>query len=109
MPIAVRCPNAACARSFRVQDAAAGRRGKCPACGTPITIPSIDPVAAAEPVSATEAPTVPGPGPTGPQARAASPTAASPPLAVADVPTFILDPSAAAPVVGAGFIRFEAI
>ncbi len=47
MPIAVQCPNPACAKSFRVQDAAAGRAGKCPVCGTEAPTIAPEPPAAA--------------------------------------------------------------
>jgi hypothetical protein len=71
MPITVRCPNDTCAKSMRVQDAAAGKTGKCPACGTRIVIPALDPepdefailepVAPAEPAAAPAWPSGPGP------------------------------------------------
>jgi len=38
MPIAFACPS--CAKSFRVADELAGRRSKCPACGTTLTVPN---------------------------------------------------------------------
>jgi hypothetical protein len=58
MPIAVQCPNAVCGKSFRVQDAAAGRKGKCPICATWLVIPAPAPAVAAppDPVSAPAAP-----------------------------------------------------
>ena len=34
MPAAVRCPNPKCSRLSSVPDAAAGRRVRCPGCGT---------------------------------------------------------------------------
>jgi hypothetical protein len=43
MPITIKCPNESCAKSFRVQDAAAGKTGKCPVCGTRIVIPTLPP------------------------------------------------------------------
>lgn len=40
MPIAVRCTS--CSASFHVKDEYAGKRTKCPKCGGPMTIPTID-------------------------------------------------------------------
>jgi predicted Zn finger-like uncharacterized protein len=40
MPVAVRCPS--CSASFNVKDEYAGKRTKCPKCGGPLTIPTID-------------------------------------------------------------------
>jgi hypothetical protein len=39
MPIAVHCPNPACARVHQVKNKYAGMRGKCPACGSWMYIP----------------------------------------------------------------------
>ncbi len=57
MPIKFHCPNAACARGLTVKDEAAGRQGKCPSCGSVLTVPERngatheepDPYALAEP------------------------------------------------------------
>lgn len=38
MPIQVTCPS--CSRSFNAPDGAAGKRAKCPKCGSPIDIPA---------------------------------------------------------------------
>ncbi|WP_439621664.1 hypothetical protein [Gemmata sp.] len=40
MPIAVVCPGVGCGKKFKVSDEQAGRRAKCPACQTPLTIPA---------------------------------------------------------------------
>jgi len=40
MPIAFSCPT--CAKGFRVNDDMAGRKSKCPACSTPLTVPHND-------------------------------------------------------------------
>jgi hypothetical protein len=73
MPITVQCPNDTCAKSLRVPDAAAGKTGKCPACGTRIAIPAsaadpepdefavLEPVAPAKPAAAPAWPSDPGP------------------------------------------------
>jgi len=39
MPVKVKCSNPACARVMLVRDAMAGKKGKCPACGTVLNIP----------------------------------------------------------------------
>jgi HEAT repeats len=57
MPIKFHCPNVACARGLTVKDEAAGRQGKCPSCGSVLTVPERngatseepDPYALAEP------------------------------------------------------------
>lgn len=54
MPIAFACPG--CAKSFRVADELAGRRSKCPACGTSLTVP-----AGAEAFAAAPTPSAPPP------------------------------------------------
>lgn len=46
MPIRVACPN--CGNVLGAPDAAAGKKGKCPKCGTIIPIPAPPPPAAAE-------------------------------------------------------------
>ncbi len=46
MPIKVKCPNADCGKVAAVKDEFAGKRAKCPACGTIMTIPSASGVAA---------------------------------------------------------------
>jgi hypothetical protein len=72
MPITIKCPNESCAKSFRVQDAAAGKTGKCPVCGTRIVVPALAPdlgaasdeFAVLKPVAPPAAPyRPPGPGP----------------------------------------------
>jgi len=39
MPIKVECPNPDCGASFNVKDELAGRRVKCPRCGSVVTVP----------------------------------------------------------------------
>jgi len=98
MPIPVRCPNDTCAKSFRVQDAAAGKTGKCPACGARIVIPSPGPA---------EAPT---PGPVAPIASASART--GPRSAAVLTAATPLGPSSHArtsTAPAAAVIRFEAI
>lgn len=72
MPITIKCPNESCAKTFRVQDAAAGKTGKCPVCGTRIVVPALAPdlgaasdeFAVLKPVAPPAAPyRPPGPGP----------------------------------------------
>jgi HEAT repeat protein len=92
MPITVRCPNDRCAKSFRLQDAAAGKTGKCPVCGARIVIPNADPAA------------VPMPDGAAPRTAAFARTGPRP------APATTADPPAAAPAaVTAAVIRFEAI
>src|SRR5262245_34629010 len=52
--IALSCPQ--CAKVLKVKDELAGKKGKCPACGAPVTIPAT--VAAATGAEIPEAPTV---------------------------------------------------
>jgi len=40
MPIKVQCPNAACGQIITVRDEYVGKRGKCPACGAAMMIPT---------------------------------------------------------------------
>jgi hypothetical protein len=40
MSIKVKCPNGACGKVSVVKDEHAGKRAKCPGCGTPMTIPN---------------------------------------------------------------------
>lgn len=40
MPIKVQCPNPVCSQVITVKDEYAGKRGKCPACGSAMMIPS---------------------------------------------------------------------
>lgn len=58
MPIRVVCP--ACSCAFRIADAAAGKKGKCPKCAEPLTIPNLSPPEPLEidlvPIAETEAP-----------------------------------------------------
>jgi hypothetical protein len=42
MPINVRCSNADCRKSLKVKDELAGKKIKCPACGTILTVPSAE-------------------------------------------------------------------
>jgi len=44
MAIKLKCPNAVCGRLLTVPEAAAGKNGKCPACGTIIKVPVPAPV-----------------------------------------------------------------
>ncbi len=39
MPIVVKCPNAACAKSMQIPDNAAGKRVQCPTCKSPFMVP----------------------------------------------------------------------
>ena len=39
MSIKVKCPNPACNKSMTVKDSWAGKKGKCPACGSVINVP----------------------------------------------------------------------
>jgi HEAT repeat protein len=43
MPIRFRCPNEGCGKNLTVKDEAAGRAGKCPACGGPLVVPQLAP------------------------------------------------------------------
>jgi predicted Zn finger-like uncharacterized protein len=47
MPINVSCPS--CNTTLRAQDTAAGRKVKCPKCGTPFDVPNVAPVQATAP------------------------------------------------------------
>ena len=69
MPIAVAC---SCGKRFRAPDAAAGRRGKCPACGATLQVPAGD----AAPLAA----------------RPLAAPAPPPPVPAAD-PDYVSDPS----------------
>src|SRR6266849_3190661 len=40
MTIQVKCPNASCAKVLTVQEDFAGKKGKCPACGSELMIPA---------------------------------------------------------------------
>ena len=51
MPIKAKCPNADCGKVIAVKDEFAGKRAKCPGCGTVITIPNGTGVAAAPAVA----------------------------------------------------------
>lgn len=42
MPISFRCSNVECNRAIKAPDHAAGRRAKCPACGTVLTVPAAE-------------------------------------------------------------------
>ncbi|VTS06901.1 hypothetical protein [Tuwongella immobilis] len=63
MSIPVTCPHAGCGKQFKVKDAYAGQKGKCPFCKGPIRVPSlpIDEIPMAEPVDLppTESPVAP--------------------------------------------------
>ena len=41
MAIGIKCSNPACNKSMTVKDSMAGKKGKCPACGTIIEIPDV--------------------------------------------------------------------
>ncbi|HYT93557.1 MAG TPA: hypothetical protein VEL76_32865 [Gemmataceae bacterium] len=47
MPVSVQCPNGECNKAFKAKDELRGKKIKCPACGTVITIPTGQPVQAA--------------------------------------------------------------
>jgi hypothetical protein len=49
MPIQFQCPNASCGQVLTVKDEYAGRKGRCPSCGTAVDIPAAKPVPAAPP------------------------------------------------------------
>ena len=62
MAIRFACPSPACGRSLTVSDEAAGRVGKCPGCGGPVTIPYRDEAGLdLDPETPTTAPAVPVP------------------------------------------------
>src|SRR5687768_17910710 len=66
MPIEFPCPT--CRQQVRTPDAAAGKKGRCPNCGTVVVIPA--PVAVIMPGSLSVAPTKPQPAPLSPPAAA---------------------------------------
>lgn len=80
MPIVFNCP--ACNAELRINEAAAGRQGKCPHCKAPILVPSTVPPTpssarseppAAPPSSAKSSPTAAPPGPPKSESLAAPP------------------------------------
>jgi ribosomal protein S27E len=80
MPIKVKCPNADCGKVATVKDEFAGKRAKCPACGTIMTIPNGTGVAAAPAAHHPAAPppaAVQAPPPAARQRPAAPPPAAA--------------------------------
>jgi ribosomal protein S27E len=80
MPIKVKCPNADCGKVATVKDEFAGKRAKCPACGTIMTIPNGAGVAAAPAAHRPAAPPPAGvqaPPPAARQRPAAPPPAAA--------------------------------
>ncbi len=96
MPITVRCPNETCAKSFRLPVPAAGKTGKCPACGARIIIPGPNPAAA--PTSKSAGTTAPASARSGPR-RAVSAPSPTPHARTSIAPAAIDD----------AVIRFEAI
>lgn len=70
MPITVTCQ---CGKRFRVKDKYAGKRGRCPACRAPVTIPR-----AAAGAGASEAPPVPAGPPAAGEAASTCPGCARP-------------------------------
>jgi len=66
-----------CGSSFNTDDANAGKRAKCPNCGSPIEIPGAAPAAAPTPPPARTAPTPPTPA-AAPQPEPAEPAPATP-------------------------------
>ncbi|MEW6357346.1 MAG: ATPase, T2SS/T4P/T4SS family [Planctomycetota bacterium] len=44
MPIKIECPNPKCKKSLQAPDSHAGKKARCPECGTIITIPDVDTV-----------------------------------------------------------------
>jgi len=77
MAIPITCPG--CGRNFKVRDNMAGRKGKCPACGTILTIPANAPDTAA-PEAAVAAAGAAAPEPAAPSAPAQeTPEQAAPP------------------------------
>lgn len=91
MPIAVECP--ACQARFRAGDEHAGKKGKCPKCGGPITVPSA--LAATVPASASAA---------RPAAAQAKPAAKSAVAAAPLRPTPVAQPRAAVPEARVGAV-----
>jgi hypothetical protein len=65
MPITARCPNAACGKTLKVKDELAGKKVKCPACASVLTIPSANaaPAASAPPAPARPKPAAKPPAP----------------------------------------------
>jgi hypothetical protein len=58
MPITAKCPNAACGKTLRVKDELAGKKVKCPGCGTIIALPALDVPVEVEAPAAPAAPAV---------------------------------------------------
>jgi ribosomal protein S27E len=79
MPIKVKCPNADCGKVATVKDEFAGKRAKCPACGTIMTIPNGAGAAAAPAAARPAAP--PPAGVQAPPPAARQRPAAPPPVA----------------------------
>ncbi len=48
MAIKFKCPNAACGMVLTVKDEAAGRKGKCPTCGSVVVVPQLQTVSAGD-------------------------------------------------------------
>lgn len=73
MPISIRCSG--CSRTINAPDHAAGKRVKCPACGTVLSVPAAKPATAAP---AAAQPAAPARSPAAPSPAAAPPAAAFP-------------------------------
>src|SRR5262249_21749504 len=90
--LAFGCPH--CAKTLRVKDELAGKKGKCPACGNPITIPTASDLAAAS--NANRPSPVPASGPPPGEVRTSPPKPAAPSLP-GEAPPIPPGPPAAGP------------